>query len=228
MRLEDFARNHTPKEGGDVFQRENSKILEVKLNGKVFAKAGSMISYTGDITFERKEAGGLKGFLKKAASGEGSVTMEASGQGYLYLGDMGKKVQILELGRGEKISVNGNDILAFEEKVNWDIETIGSLAGSASGGLFNVTLEGPGFIALTTHGEPLVLPTPVTTDPDATVAWSAGTSPSMKTDIGIKGFLGRNSGESFQLEFGGDQGFVVVQPFEENQPQSGGSNQPIG
>ncbi len=226
MRLEDFARNHTPQEGGDVFQRENSKILEVKLNGKVFAKAGSMVSYTGDITFERKEAGGLQGFLKKAASGEGTVTMEASGQGYLYLADKGKKVQILELGRGEKISVNGNDILAFEEKVNWDIETIGSLAGSASGGLFNVTLEGPGFIAITTHGEPLVLPTPVTTDPDATVAWSSATSPSMKTDIGIKGFLGMNSGESFQLEFNGEQGFVVIQPFEESQPQSGG-NQPI-
>ncbi|MFB6114868.1 MAG: AIM24 family protein [Candidatus Nanohalobium sp.] len=227
MRLQDFAQQNTPKEGGDVFQIENSKILEVKLNGKVMAKAGSMISYTGDVSFERKEAGGLKGFLKKAATNEGSVTMEASGQGYLYLADNGKKVQVLQLGRGEKLSVNGNDILAFEEKINWDIETIGSLAGSASGGLFNVTLEGPGYIAITTHGDPLVLPTPVTTDPDATVAWSGNVSPNMKTDIGIKGFLGRNSGESFQLDFTGDQGFVVVQPFEEQQPQSGGSNQPI-
>lgn len=220
MRLEDFARNNTPKEGGDIFQVENSKVLEVKLDGSVMAKAGSMISYSGDINFERKEAGGLKGFLKKSATGEGGVTMEATGKGFLYLGDNGKRVQVLQLGRGEKISVNGNDILAFEETINWNIETIGSLSGAASGGLFNVTLEGPGFIAITTHGEPLVLPTPVTTDPDATVAWSSNTSPSMKTDIGIKGFLGRSSGESFQLEFNGNEGFVVVQPYEEQQPQN--------
>jgi uncharacterized protein (AIM24 family) len=39
-------------------------------------------------------------------------------------------------------------------------------------------------------------------------------SPEFKTDVSLKTFLGRGSGESFQMMFNGD-GFVVVQPYEE-------------
>ena len=55
---------------------------------------------------------------------------------------------------------------------------------------------------------------PITTDPNATVAWSAGVTPNFKTDVTLRTFVGRGSGESIQMEFQGD-GFVVVQPFEE-------------
>lgn len=182
------------------------------------AKAGSMVGYTGDISFERKSAGGLKGMLKQKATGEGDVMMQATGTGHLYLADQGKEVQILELDAGEELSVNGNDVLAFESSVNWDIKMLTSVAGTSSGGLFNVFLEGPGHVAITTHGEPIVVPTPVKTDPNATVAWSGNVSPSSNRDIDIKGLLGRSSGESYQLEFAGEGGFVIVQPFEEVAP----------
>ena len=48
-------------------------------------------------------------------------------------------------------------------------------------------------------------------------------SPELKTDIQLKTFVGRGSGESVQMKFEGD-GFVVVQPFEEFafQPGSAG------
>jgi uncharacterized protein (AIM24 family) len=73
-------------------------------------------------------------------------------------------------------------------------------------------------IALTTHYAPLTLrvssQAPVTTDPNATVAWSGTLSPEFKTDISFKTFLGRGSGESIQVSFQGD-GFVVIQPKEE-------------
>lgn len=149
--------------------------------------------------------------------------MRASGVGHLYLADAGKEVQILELDADDEVSVNGNDVLAFEESVNWDIKMMSSIAGVSSGGMFNVYLQGPGHIAITTHGEPLVLPTPVRTDPNATVAWSANVSPSAKRDLNIKSFIGRSSGESFQLEFAGQDGFVIVQPYEEANPDGGGS-----
>jgi uncharacterized protein (AIM24 family) len=55
---------------------------------------------------------------------------------------------------------------------------------------------------------------PVFTDPQATVLWSGNLQPEMKTDVSLKTFLGRGSGESFQMMFQGD-GFVVVQPYEE-------------
>ncbi|WP_148413520.1 AIM24 family protein [Haloferax sp. KTX1] len=218
MDLDEFVSTHAPSEGGDSFELENSKLLDVALDGEVMAKAGSMVGYTGDISFERKSAGGLTGMLKKKATGEGDVMMQATGTGHLYLADQGKEVQILELDAGEELSVNGNDVLAFESSVNWDIKMLTSIAGTSSGGLFNVFLEGPGHVAITTHGEPVVLQTPAKTDPNATVAWSGNVSPSSNRDINIKGLLGRSSGESYQLEFAGDDGFVIVQPFEEVGP----------
>jgi uncharacterized protein (AIM24 family) len=38
--------------------------------------------------------------------------------------------------------------------------------------------------------------------------------PDLKADLSFRTFLGRGSGESFQMKFEGD-GFVVVQPYEE-------------
>jgi uncharacterized protein (AIM24 family) len=55
---------------------------------------------------------------------------------------------------------------------------------------------------------------PVYTDPNATVAWSGELQPEFVTDVSLKSFFGRGSGESVQMKFEG-QGFVVVQPFEE-------------
>ncbi|WP_224270496.1 AIM24 family protein [Haloprofundus salinisoli] len=219
MDLDKFLETHGPKEGGNAFEKESSKMLDVAVDGSVMAKAGSMVGYTGDISFERKSGGGLTGMLKKKATGEGAVMMQATGTGHLYLADQGKEVQILELDADEEISVNGNDVLAFEESVTWDIKMLNSIAGASTGGLFNVYLQGPGHVAITTHGEPLVLSTPVSTDPNATVAWSSNVSPSTKRDLNIKSFLGRSSGETFQLQFAGEGGFVIVQPYEERPPQ---------
>ena len=55
---------------------------------------------------------------------------------------------------------------------------------------------------------------PISCDPNATVAWSGSLEPEFKTDISLKTFFGRGSGESIQMLFRGD-GFVVIQPKEE-------------
>lgn len=93
-----------------------------------------------------------------------------------------------------------------------------------AGGLFNVKLEGTGMIAITTHYDPLTLKVtpenPVFTDPNATVAWSGNLQPDLKTDISLKTFVGRSSGESLQMAFKGE-GFVVIQPYEEVYLQTG-------
>lgn len=217
MKLQEFVNSHDPEPSEKAFQLESSKLLDVSLDGNVMAKAGAMTAYTGDISFEHKSAGGLKSMVKSKVSGEGAVMMEATGSGHLFLADQGKEVQILELDAGEELSVNGNDVLAFESSVDWDIKMMNSIGGTSSGGLFNVFLAGPGYIAITTHGEPLVVPTPVSTDPNATVAWSANVSPSTKRDLNVKSFLGRSSGETFQLHFTDAEGFVIVQPYEEVQ-----------
>ncbi len=209
------------------FELENPYTLEVNLDGRVWAKAGAMIGYTGQVRFTREGMfeHGLDKALKKMFTGEGSSLMKAEGQGRVYLADKGKKIQVLQL-QNETIFVNGNDLLAFEENVRWDITMMRRAAGFVTGGLFNVRLTGPGMIAITTHYDPLTLQVtktqPVYTDPNATVAWSGSLSPSIHTDITFKTLLGRGSGESIQLCFSGD-GWVVLQPYEEVAFQAGQS-----
>jgi uncharacterized protein (AIM24 family) len=215
MDLEEFTRSNAPAEGGDGFQKENNRLLDVPVDGTVMIKAGSMIAYTGDVTFTGKSSaeGGITGFVKEAVSGEGTPIMEAEGNGHVYVAERSKKVQVLDLDESESISVNGDDVLAFESNVDYEINTIGSLSGAAAGGLTNVYLTGPGQVAITTHGDPLVMTPPVFTDPDATVAWSTSLSPSIETNKTFE--IGQTSGESLQMKFTGSEGFVVVQPNEE-------------
>lgn len=202
-----------------LFELETPRLLEINLNGQVWAKAGSMVSYRGNIKFEREGIleHGLGRLFKKALTGEGTSLMKATGNGKLYIADQGKKISILHL-KEDAIIVNGNNLLAFEQSIEWDIKLMKRIAGMLAGGIFNVRLEGSGRIAITSHYEPLTLlvtpDNPVFTDPNATVAWSGQLKPDFVTDMSFKIFLGRGSGESIQMKFSGN-GFVVVQPYEE-------------
>lgn len=202
-----------------LFELETPRFLEINLNGDVWAKAGSMVSYRGNIKFVREGIleHGIGKMFKKAFTGEGTALMKATGNGKLYLADNGKKISILNL-HNESIFVNGNNLLAFESELDWDIKLMKRVAGMLAGGLFNVKVDGSGMAAITTHYEPLTLivspSNPVFTDPNATVAWSGSLQPEFVTDVSLKTFLGRGSGESIQMKFTGN-GFVVVQPFEE-------------
>jgi uncharacterized protein (AIM24 family) len=215
MDLDEFTQSNAPTASHDGFAKSNNRLLEIPVDGTAMIKAGSMIGYTGEMTFTGKSSaeGGLTGFVKEAVTSEGTPIMEAEGSGRLYVADRGKKVQILDLDAEESISVNGNDILAFESGVDYEIDTVGSLSEAAAGGLTNVYLTGPGQIAISTHGDPLVMTPPVVTDPDATVAWSTDLSPSFRTNKTIE--IGQTSGETIQMEFTGSDGFVVIQPHEE-------------
>jgi len=218
--IDEFIRQTKQDErGNEFFELETPRILEVNLKDLVWAKTGAMISYAGQIKFERERMleHGLGKMFKKAFTGEGTSLMKATGNGRLYLADQGKKITIFDL-NNESITVNGNDLLAFEPTIEWDINLMRKMAGVMSGGLFNVNLRGRGKVAITSHYEPLTLLVrpgePVITDPNATVAWSGNLVPEFRTDISFRTLLGRGSGESFQMEFSGE-GFVIVQPFEE-------------
>lgn len=201
------------------FELESSQTLEINLNGNVWAKTGSMIAYTGNITFKREGIGeqGLGKLFKKVISGEGMTLMKATGAGKLYLADNAKKVRILHL-ENQTICVNGNDVLALEETLEHDIKMMKSVAGILGGGLFNVKIKGTGMVAITSHGEPITLlvtpQTPISTDANATVAWSGSLEPEIKIDLGWRNLIGRGTGESIQLHFRGN-GWVVLQPYEE-------------
>ncbi len=178
-----------------------------------------MVAYQGNVKFTREGIleHGIGKFLKKSLTGEGTQLSKAEGQGKVYMADSGKKVTILNL-QNEEIFINGNDVLAFEPTLKWDIKFLKKISSMLAGGLFNVKFSGTGMLAITSHYDPISLRVtpgnPVFTDPNATIAWSAGVTPSLKTDISLKTFFGRGSGESLQTQFDGD-GFVVIQAFEE-------------
>ncbi|MDZ7704780.1 MAG: AIM24 family protein [Trueperaceae bacterium] len=215
-----------PREN-DLFELENPYTLEVNLpsGGRVKAKSGSMVAYVGNLKFKREGIleGGIRKALAKQFSGEGQSIMNVSGQGRLYLADKGKRVQVIRL-QGEEIVVNGNDLLAMEDGMDYDVTMMRRMSGLLSGGLFNIRITGSGFIAITTHYTPLVLSVepgePIFTDPNATVAWSGGLEPTVKTDVNLGTFFGRSSGETIQLQFQG-RGWVLIQPYEEVYFQAG-------
>lgn len=219
--IAEFIRANADQARGDgVFELESDYLLQINLNGEMWIKTGGMVAYRGDIRFERQGmfAGGVGQFLKKAVSGEGAKLTRAGGRGQLYVADKGKRVSVLRLS-GEPVFVNGEDVLAIDPSLQHEVTMMKRLAAVVSGGLFSVRLSGHGIVAITTHHRPVALEVrpgePVFTDPQATVAWSAGLAPSFKTDVQLKTLLGRGSGESFQMKFEGS-GWVLIQPYEED------------
>jgi uncharacterized protein (AIM24 family) len=50
-------------------------------------------------------------------------------------------------------------------------------------------------------------------DPDSAIAWSGGVRTSIRSDVSFKTFIGRGSGETYQIGFSGP-GWVLIQPSE--------------
>ena len=120
---------------------------------------------------------------------------------------------ILDL-EGEMMTANGDNILAFEPGVDRDSAPLAG-AGRLDGGAFNVVLQGTGKVAVTAQGDPVLLDTgtPTSADPDSAIAWSGGGRTRVKSDVSFNTFLGRDSGETFQIAFEGP-GWVLIQPSE--------------
>ncbi len=192
---------------------QNERLLRVRLGEPFMARQGSMVAYQGNVDFAF-EGGGAGKFLKKALTGEGLPLMRCQGQGDVFLAEQANYVHLLQL-TNSGLSISGKNVLAFSASLDWNIERVkgGSIA---TGGLFNTTLRGSGWIALTTDGPPVVLnaaEAPTFADTNAVVAWSANLQTQLKTSFKAGALIGRGSGEAVQVAFHG-QGFVIVQPSE--------------
>ena len=200
----------------EAFALQNHKLLKVHLDQvTIQAKLGSMVAYQGEVSFEHAGAGGLGRLVKKVATGEGQSLMKISGRGEVFLADTAQDIHLFYL-QDDRITVNGRNVLAFDDGIDWDIERVKSVSGMMGGGLFNTRLHGSGWVAVLTDGPPVrldVAQAPTFADAQAAVAWSSGVTSTIKTDIKLKSLIGLGSGETFQMAFGG-QGWVLVQPSE--------------
>ncbi|TCJ28073.1 AIM24 family protein [Nocardioides jejuensis] len=192
---------------------QNAKLLRVRVAEPFMARQGAMVAYQGAVNFAY-QGGGAARFLKKALTGEGLSLMRVDGQGDVFLADEAKKIHILQLD-DSGISINGDNVLAFSANLQWNVERVkgGSML---AGGLFNTTLRGTGWVAITTDGDPVVLDAgeaPTFADANALVAWSIDLQTSLRSTATAGALIGRGSGEAFQVAFSG-RGFVIVQPSE--------------
>jgi uncharacterized protein (AIM24 family) len=198
------------------FALQNSKLLKVSLDQiTIQAKAGAMVAYQGDVSFEHAGSGGMSRLLKKAVSGEGTTLMRMSGTGEVFLADTAQDIHLLYL-ENDAITVNGQNLLAFDAGIDWDIKRVEGVSGMMGGGLFNMALTGTGWVAVISDGPPVLLNTgeaPTFADPQAAITWASSVKTGIKTDIKLKNFIGRGSGESVQMSFSGP-GWVLVQPSE--------------
>jgi uncharacterized protein (AIM24 family) len=197
-----------------TFTLQNSKMLLVNLPPEVLARQGSMVAFQGRMDFSYEGAGGMGRLLKKMVTGEGAPLMRVSGQGRLFLADNAHDVHLFYL-EDEALTVNGRNLLAFDAGLSWDIQRVQG-AGVAAGGLFNMTIKGSGWVAVTAHGTPVLLDAaqaPTFADGQSAVCWSAGLHVGVNRTMKAGALVGRGSGEAMQLAFEG-QGFVLVQASE--------------
>jgi uncharacterized protein (AIM24 family) len=202
---------------------QSAKMLKATVNGEFYARRGAMVAYQGNCRFEYQGMtsgeGSMKDKLMRAAkgaiSGEGVPLMKVVGQAEVFLADAAADIFLIDLDGSDALSINGANLLAFESTLTYDIRMIANAGALAGAGLFNTIVQGTGRVAITAQGTPVVLETnqPTFVDPNAAICWSAGLNVQVVRSEGLGAFLGRTSGEQWQMNFSG-QGFVVVQPSE--------------
>ncbi len=195
--------------------RQNPAVIKATLTGTpLLVSRGAMIAFQGDVSFAYQGAGGVGKYLKAAATGEGMKLMRCEGNGELFVSRGGHKLHLLELAQGEQLSASSRSLLGFDATISYDIQMIkGGIGAMAAGGLFNVTLTGPGTLILASDW-PVVLDTSearTLVDPNAVVAWTAGLTVTPRSSMSAGALIGRGSGEAMQLEFS-PGGYVIVEP----------------
>jgi len=209
-----FHESNLEISGQNRFALQNSQMLRVALGPDVLAAKGAMVAYQGQITFHHESAGSVGKLLKKVLTNEDLPLMRVSGQGEVFFASEAGYVHLVEL-TGDAISVNGQNLIAFDAALNWDIKRVQG-AGMMAGGLFNTVLTGQGPVALVSVGQPVVLDCsqqPTFVDVQAAVAWSANLVPQLVSSMNMRSMLRGGSGEALQYSFHGP-GFVIVQPSE--------------
>ncbi|MEU6012995.1 AIM24 family protein [Streptomyces sp. NPDC047515] len=201
-------------------ENHGSAMLKVAMatGQDLFARVGSMVAYEGFIQYEPNPPA-VRQIARDWITGEGAPLMKCSGDGLLYLADYGAHVVVVHL-NNEALSVNGTNVLAFDAQLQWGVERVKGMAKFAGQGLWNVSVSGTGWVALTSRGTPVVVncgsgEDETYVDPDALVAWSPNLKVKGKRSFKAASLIGRGSGEAYQMAFSG-QGIVVVQPSEDS------------
>ncbi|ARF57462.1 AIM24 family protein [Streptomyces gilvosporeus] len=212
------------------FTALNSRMVEARIapGQRMFSQRGAMLAYRGEVSFTPNIQGGQGGIgsmIGRRIAGEATPLMTVEGSGTVMFGHGGHHVHAVDL-TGETLYVEADRLLAFDGSLEQGTMFMGSqggvmgmVRGQVTGqGLFTTTLRGHGSAAVMAHGGVIELPVtpqrPVHVDPQAYVAHRGEIRNKLSAALGWREFVGRGSGEAFQLELSG-QGTVYVQASEE-------------
>lgn len=224
-----------------TFETVNELTLKVTCRGGdvLYTKAGAFIAGESmgvkNYRFEKVLLGPQQGLLGAALgslarrmTGENLPLMKVTmnGDSVTYYANYGQHVIAYKLDRGEVISVESENLLAFTGDCDYSVRFLGQGVMSQKG-LATSTLTGRGanaYVAVLADGNPIVLSnvrsgSVISVDPDAVVCWMGqegyNTDPAIKTDLSWKNLIGQHSGESYSYEWGGNQPVtIVIQPSE--------------
>ena len=135
--------------------------------------------------------------LKKAVTSEGTELTKVTGTGEVFLADTAQEIQLLKL-ENEKITVNGPHVLAFENGIDWDIKKVEGVGRALGRALQHGALRDRDR-RLVSDGPPVLIEIDgedTFADPQAAITWSEGVKSSVKTDVNLKTFIGKGSGET--------------------------------
>ncbi|MER7585474.1 AIM24 family protein [Kitasatospora sp. NPDC097691] len=201
------------------FRLQGSRVLAVDMGGDaVKARHGSMVAYTGQMTFKKLTGGGdgLRGMVARRLTGEKMTVMEVKGQGTCYFADKAAEINLVRL-NGETLYVEADNLLCTESSLHTGTSFTGLNGMSSGNGLFTTKVEGHGWAAVTSNGPAIILRVdkglPLRVDPGAYVAHTGNLHRSLKSGAGWTTVIGEGGGEAVQVEFTGD-GLVYVQPSE--------------
>jgi len=137
--------------GGEVLLAPTlpGDIFSMELNNEAyFVQSGSFLASAEDVETDTKWSGARTFF-----SGEGLIMLRCSGTGMLLLSSYGA-IHELTLAEGETFTVDTGHLVAFSEKIGFELRTAGGLKSTLLGGEgLVVDLRGPGKVMLQTRSE---------------------------------------------------------------------------
>lgn len=216
------------------FETLNELTLKIHAQAgeEIFTKAGAFIggeSFGGkNYQFEKVLLGpqgnpmaAAIGQIARRFTGENLPLMKVKCQGecVTYYANNQQHVTIIPLAQGETLSVESENLLAFNSDCRYSVRFLAQGVISQKG-LATSTLTGVGpnaMVAVLSDGNPVVLTNQnsgsvLTADPDAIVCWT-GSDPGFKLDLSWKNLIGQASGESYMFEWN-RPATIVIQPSE--------------
>jgi uncharacterized protein (AIM24 family) len=129
-------------ESEDRFSLQNPRMLRLHIDGdEVHVRTGTLVACQGEVQ------------LAGAEAPAGAPLTAVTGRGRVFLADQAQNVHLIEL-EAETVSCHADRVLAVDAGVAWSVRDVASRPGGA---IRELSLAGSGWLALLSHGAPVLL-----------------------------------------------------------------------